>query len=66
MAGNSESLDKLETELETYVRGKLRDIDAQVAFLKKVRKGRGIGKVKDRSEQFVGDRLVARISDFLG
>mgnify|MGYP001612895359 CR=1 FL=1 len=65
MAADPTKIDKLEADLTVYVAKRLVEIDRELAFLKRVRESRGIGKVRKMSEDFVGERLAVRIEDFL-
>jgi hypothetical protein len=65
VAGTDDKLDKLEADLGTYVAKELRRVDREVAFLKRVREGRGLGAVKKMSEDFVEGKLVTKVNDFL-
>lgn len=66
MAGNTDRLDQLEAALREYVQAELDNLDREVAFLEKVRKGRGVGKVKDQSEDLVAKKLSASLASYLG
>ena len=65
MAGDNKRLDKLEADLETYVDDELKRIDREVAFLKRVREGRGVGAVHKMHKDFVGKKLATKVNDFL-
>lgn len=65
MAGSVAKLDKLKEDLDDYVDAEVARIDQEVEFLGKVRNGRGVGKVREMSSDFVEGRLVTKINDFL-
>ena len=58
-------IDVLKDRLNTLVDEELERIDDQVAFLRRVRDGRGVGRLKSRSELGMRTLTENSIADFL-
>ena len=66
IADRNARLDALSAKLEELTSRELDRIDKQVALLRRVREGRGAGKLKARADLHMQELTVEKISDFLG